>query len=42
MLVINRAGLERFGELLEGLGTAWAADSAHPGEMAGREAEAGQ
>jgi hypothetical protein len=30
MFVINRAGLERFGEILKGLGTAWAADSAQP------------
>lgn len=42
MFVINRAGLERFGELLDGLGAVWAADSAQPGEMPGREAEAGQ
>jgi hypothetical protein len=41
MFVINRAGLDRFGELLQGLGTAWAANSAQTGEMPGRDAEAG-
>lgn len=41
MFVINRTRLEHFGELLEGLGTACAADSAQPDEMPGREVEAG-
>ena len=41
-MFVTRARLERFGELVEGLGTAWAADSAQPGEMPGREVEAGQ
>jgi hypothetical protein len=38
MFVINRAGLERFGEILEAIGPAWAAGPAQPG----RDAEAGQ
>jgi hypothetical protein len=38
MFVINRAGLERFGEILEAIGPAWAADPPQPG----RDVEAGQ
>jgi hypothetical protein len=41
MFMINRAGLERFGEILEAIGPAWAVDSAQPGETPGRDAEAG-
>ena len=36
--MINRAGLDRFGELLDGIGAAWAADPMQPS----RDAEAGQ
>lgn len=42
MFVINRAGLDRLGELNRQIGITWAADSARLDEMLGRDAEAGQ
>jgi hypothetical protein len=41
MFMINRAGLERFGEILAAIGPPWAVDSAQPGETPVRDAEAG-
>lgn len=42
MFGINRAGLDRLGELNEQIGRTWAADSGRLDEMLGRDAEAGQ
>jgi hypothetical protein len=42
MFTINRAGLERLGELLDHIGPAWDADTAALREITGRDAEAGQ
>jgi hypothetical protein len=42
MFVINRAGLDRLGELLERVGPAWEADAAALREITGRDAEAEQ
>lgn len=42
MFTINRAGLERFGELLGQIARAWDADAAVLAEIMGRDPEAGQ
>jgi len=42
MFTINRAGLDRLGELLDHIGPAWEADDAALHEITGRDAEAGQ
>lgn len=41
MFVINRAGLDRLGDLNRQIGSTWAADAARLDEMPGRDAEAG-
>jgi hypothetical protein len=42
MFTLNRAGLDRLGELNDQIGRTWAADSAALDEITGRDAEAGQ
>jgi hypothetical protein len=42
MFTLNRAGLDRFGELNDQIGRTWAADAAALDESVGKDAEAGQ
>jgi hypothetical protein len=42
MFVINRAGLDRLGELNQQIDSTWTADAAQLDQMLGRDAEAGQ
>jgi len=42
MFVLNRAGLDRLGELNQQIGTTWAADAARLDAILGRDAEPGQ